>query len=195
MKTKSKRFSNLATLCLALLGTTLLMARPVKAEGPERDRVEDQERENPYQKGLRDGNKAGYEQGKQDRQQKQNVSPDASPTPPDRDKVEVPEPGNNPYDKDDDKQRYKNGWNIAYLSSYFNGWYSAERTDYPENTDDQSEERESDDSSQDDGRHQGSVDSSSQQEDTDIISPVVETVLQAVLGVLSSFLSWLEKAI
>ncbi|AIG49969.1 hypothetical protein STAB901_01990 [Streptococcus pyogenes STAB901] len=69
MKTKSKRFLNLATLCLALLGTTLLMARPVKAEGPERDRVEDQERENPYQKGLRDGNKAGYEQGKQDRQQ------------------------------------------------------------------------------------------------------------------------------
>ncbi|HER2321060.1 TPA: hypothetical protein ACISRQ_000498 [Streptococcus pyogenes] len=32
MKTKSKRFLNLATLCLALLGTTLLMARPVKAE-------------------------------------------------------------------------------------------------------------------------------------------------------------------
>ncbi|HEQ8384490.1 TPA: hypothetical protein ACQM9F_000427 [Streptococcus pyogenes] len=32
MKTKSKRFLNLATLCLALLGTTLLMAHPVKAE-------------------------------------------------------------------------------------------------------------------------------------------------------------------
>ncbi|QCK31253.1 hypothetical protein ETT70_01875 [Streptococcus pyogenes] len=32
MKTKSKRFVNLATLCLALLGTTLLMAHPVKAE-------------------------------------------------------------------------------------------------------------------------------------------------------------------
>ncbi|EPT8104267.1 TPA: hypothetical protein ACO0XE_000214 [Streptococcus pyogenes] len=32
MKTKSKRFLNLATLCLALLGTTLLMGRPVKAE-------------------------------------------------------------------------------------------------------------------------------------------------------------------
>ncbi|HEP1492995.1 TPA: hypothetical protein ACXFFL_001163 [Streptococcus pyogenes] len=32
MKTKSKRFVNLATLCLALLGTTLLMTRPVKAE-------------------------------------------------------------------------------------------------------------------------------------------------------------------
>ncbi|HHD3551683.1 TPA: hypothetical protein ACNZNV_000201 [Streptococcus pyogenes] len=32
MKTKSKRFLKLATLCLALLGTTLLMGRPVKAE-------------------------------------------------------------------------------------------------------------------------------------------------------------------
>lgn len=33
MKTKkSKRFLNLATLCLALLGTTLLMAHPVNAE-------------------------------------------------------------------------------------------------------------------------------------------------------------------
>ncbi|HFP6020988.1 TPA: hypothetical protein ACHJEL_000846 [Streptococcus pyogenes] len=32
MKTKSKRFLNLATLCLALLGTTLLMGEPVKAE-------------------------------------------------------------------------------------------------------------------------------------------------------------------
>ncbi|HER5554623.1 TPA: hypothetical protein VK239_000565 [Streptococcus pyogenes] len=32
MKTKSKRFLNLATLCLVLLGTALLMGRPVKAE-------------------------------------------------------------------------------------------------------------------------------------------------------------------
>ncbi|HEP1280791.1 TPA: hypothetical protein VB373_000685 [Streptococcus pyogenes] len=32
MKTKSKRFLKLATLCLALLGTTLLMGQPVKAE-------------------------------------------------------------------------------------------------------------------------------------------------------------------
>ncbi len=32
MKTKSKRFLNLATLCLALLGTALLMGCPVKAE-------------------------------------------------------------------------------------------------------------------------------------------------------------------
>ncbi|HEP1548691.1 TPA: hypothetical protein VB530_001655 [Streptococcus pyogenes] len=40
MKTKSKRFLNLATLCLALLGTTLLMGRPVKAEGVAIERVQ-----------------------------------------------------------------------------------------------------------------------------------------------------------
>ncbi|AND04405.1 TPA: hypothetical protein ACKQY5_001302 [Streptococcus pyogenes] len=32
MKTKSKRFLKLATLCLALLSTTLLTTQPVKAE-------------------------------------------------------------------------------------------------------------------------------------------------------------------
>ncbi|MEN4344547.1 hypothetical protein [Streptococcus pyogenes] len=32
MKTKSKRFQNLAALCLALLGTTLLMVHPVNAK-------------------------------------------------------------------------------------------------------------------------------------------------------------------
>ncbi|EPA2134656.1 hypothetical protein [Streptococcus pyogenes] len=35
MKTKSKRFLKLATLCLALLSTTLLMTQPVKAETSE----------------------------------------------------------------------------------------------------------------------------------------------------------------
>ncbi|HGH9922698.1 TPA: hypothetical protein ACJPGS_001000 [Streptococcus pyogenes] len=35
MKTKSKRFLNLATLYLALLGTTLLMGRPVNADNAD----------------------------------------------------------------------------------------------------------------------------------------------------------------
>ncbi|HFX4942823.1 TPA: hypothetical protein ACM7T7_001153 [Streptococcus pyogenes] len=35
MKTRSKHFLNLATLCLALLGTTLLMVQPVKASTEE----------------------------------------------------------------------------------------------------------------------------------------------------------------
>ncbi|QCK60357.1 hypothetical protein ETT52_01920 [Streptococcus pyogenes] len=37
MKTRSKRFLNLATLCLALLGTALLMGRPVNAEEESAD--------------------------------------------------------------------------------------------------------------------------------------------------------------
>ncbi|MGS7227693.1 hypothetical protein ACEN46_00975 [Streptococcus pyogenes] len=55
MKTKSKRFLNLATLCLALLGTTLLMGRPVNAdtvkqgEGSDKSKVQQQ---SPYEKGV-----------------------------------------------------------------------------------------------------------------------------------------------
>ncbi|HEQ4590217.1 TPA: hypothetical protein VM006_000884 [Streptococcus pyogenes] len=37
MKTKSKCFLNLATLCLALLSTTLLMTQPVKADAVTTD--------------------------------------------------------------------------------------------------------------------------------------------------------------
>ncbi|HGI0567402.1 TPA: hypothetical protein ACJPUC_000373 [Streptococcus pyogenes] len=70
MKTKSKRFLNLATLSLALLGTTLLMAQPVKAEvvsnpdenslsvtsndGGERD--DDLRKRYLTERGLTDGN-------------------------------------------------------------------------------------------------------------------------------------------
>ncbi|HEP1299513.1 TPA: hypothetical protein ACQMQ0_000744 [Streptococcus pyogenes] len=47
MKTKSKRFLNLATLCLALLGTALLMGRPVNAEAiPATREVQQQTAEN-----------------------------------------------------------------------------------------------------------------------------------------------------
>ncbi|HER5557402.1 hypothetical membrane associated protein [Streptococcus pyogenes] len=40
MKTKSKRFLKLATLCLALLSTTLLTTQPVKAEAWWKQNVE-----------------------------------------------------------------------------------------------------------------------------------------------------------
>ncbi|HFN2786403.1 TPA: hypothetical protein ACHDB9_000240 [Streptococcus pyogenes] len=57
MKTKSKRFLNLATLCLALLGTTLLMARPVKAEVipvTETEGVQKQQTEDTFKKEYMD---------------------------------------------------------------------------------------------------------------------------------------------
>ncbi|HHJ7820772.1 TPA: hypothetical protein ACQNDY_001617 [Streptococcus pyogenes] len=154
MKTKSKRFLNLATLCLALLGTTLLMGRPVNADmdGYGSDSKVQRE-QSPYDKGVRDGHAAGYKQGKQDKE----GSPDASLTPPD--KLRVPEPESNPYDKDHDKQnnqRYKNGWDTAYRSSYYTGWYSAEGTGHLE-SDDYPNEEEGEDIS-DNSPSQGSTD-------------------------------------
>ncbi|HGM9000959.1 TPA: hypothetical protein ACKQOX_000459 [Streptococcus pyogenes] len=59
MKTKSKRFLNLATLCLALLGTTLLMARPVKAEVSRSEGAERTEQQNLFrgpQEDFEEGN-------------------------------------------------------------------------------------------------------------------------------------------
>ncbi|HFH9685097.1 TPA: hypothetical protein ACGOGQ_001759, partial [Streptococcus pyogenes] len=138
MKTKSKRFLNLATLCLALLGTTLLMGQPVKAEvgeGSDKSKVQQKQipyEKSPYEKGVTDGHDAGYKLGKQHRQQ--NGSSDASPTPPDR----APEPERNPYETDDDKRKYKSGWDTMYIPGYYNGWY--EGTGYLGNADNQSEE-------------------------------------------------------
>ncbi|AIQ02292.1 hypothetical protein [Streptococcus pyogenes] len=102
MKTKSKRFLNLATLCLALLGTTLLMAHPVKADGDLVAEV--------YQKGRDDGEKAGYDEGK-----KEN-----SPRVP---KIDNPRPSSTPYDQNPTlKAEYGNGYSDAYLSGYNKGW-------------------------------------------------------------------------
>ncbi|HEQ2372574.1 TPA: hypothetical protein ACQOLV_000312 [Streptococcus pyogenes] len=82
MKTKSKRFLNLATLCLALLGTTLLTTEPVKAEvvmtqrsagdskKPENGEQQDQDRvqdrgdnvtKEDWDRGYDDGYKKGEE--------------------------------------------------------------------------------------------------------------------------------------
>ncbi|HHJ9876967.1 hypothetical protein [Streptococcus pyogenes] len=59
MKTKSKRFLNLATLCLALLGTTLLMEQPVKAQtSTVRSSVRGSK---DYQRDYEEGLKAGKE--------------------------------------------------------------------------------------------------------------------------------------
>ncbi|HER2639475.1 TPA: hypothetical protein ACHIFC_001187 [Streptococcus pyogenes] len=73
MKTKSKRFLNLATLCLALLGTTLLTTQPVKAEEGQNKQQEvsvssqsgqsEGEDRNDFKEGFRDGYPAGYVEG------------------------------------------------------------------------------------------------------------------------------------
>ncbi|VHH05432.1 Uncharacterised protein [Streptococcus pyogenes] len=190
MKTKSKRFLNLATLCLALLGTTLLMAQPVKAEEPKRDRVEDQEKkDDPYQKGVKDGHRAGYEVGKQDRQEKGS----SDPTPPSK----APEPKSNPYKTDDDKRRYRSGWDTMYISGYYQGWY--EQKDYRESDYDQHEEEGGDlsnnPSSQDSPDSTGSADSADSADSPDSTDSTDSTddsfpdLIDMVVGIATVFWS------
>ncbi|MGS7030194.1 hypothetical protein ACEN68_07495 [Streptococcus pyogenes] len=224
MKTKSKRFLNLATLCLALLGTTLLTTQPAEAEvillpingngsgglnSQAKSQAEDDLKVDWY-KGHKDGLKKGEAASKCE---------DLV-----REKIPVPQGVL-------DKTEYWDG----YETGYSEGWYNKHGLDESNDSDTDSsqnknsqeekepaapsqddrghhgsvesgpqqeddaknknsqEEQETDDLSQDDRGHHGSVDSRPQQEDTDIIFPIVETVIQAVLGVLSSFLSWLAN--
>ncbi|VHC87161.1 Uncharacterised protein [Streptococcus pyogenes] len=67
MKTKSKHFLNLATLCLALLGTTLLMAQPVKAEeisdSHSEEQVTERRQSKTYGEGYTESYRKGYDEG------------------------------------------------------------------------------------------------------------------------------------
>ncbi|HHJ7666684.1 TPA: hypothetical protein ACQNA7_000840 [Streptococcus pyogenes] len=144
MKTKSKRFLKLVTLCLALLSTTLLMTQPVKAEGVldssdsgeqlgnpvltenqrERKLIEEQyfgkwagkeDLQDPYYKGKLDGYISGYEDGRKT----DSVHPDI------KHEEEVQEPSATPYFYDDkDKQEYKSGYDENYGIGYYDGWSS-----------------------------------------------------------------------
>ncbi|HEQ7991959.1 TPA: hypothetical protein VH486_000205 [Streptococcus pyogenes] len=114
MKTKSKRFLNLATLCLALLGTTLLMAHPVKAEivmtqehtrnlseenGKRNEETADQEL-TPYEQGRKLGEEDGYNAGKRASISEPGV---------DRKKIVIPR------DRDiKDDVGYKDGYEYGY---------------------------------------------------------------------------------
>ncbi|HES9188721.1 hypothetical protein [Streptococcus pyogenes] len=133
MKTKSKRFLNLATLCLALLGTTLLTTQPVKAEGvvngtngtlrnnEERDSIKKQYAENweqlkdPYHKGRLDGYVNGYEDG-----QKLDA-----PHPEDMKNDHLnKQPQAIPYDYKDrgNRGQYTSGYGDTYMAGYHDGW-------------------------------------------------------------------------
>ncbi|HEP2451094.1 TPA: hypothetical protein VID10_000663 [Streptococcus pyogenes] len=121
MKTKSKRFLNLATLCLALLGTTLLMTCPVKAEVSEigHDHVTissngQTDEGAAYGRGHDDGSKFGYEAGLQSSWNESE--------PPSSDKI--PEPSVNPYESsnEQDREDYKEGFRDGYPGGYVAGW-------------------------------------------------------------------------
>ncbi|VGV18989.1 hypothetical protein [Streptococcus pyogenes] len=121
MKTKSKRFLNLATLCLALLGTTLLMGQPVKAEavytnpqsgerltsvgGPSEDSGSEKTQQTSDDD-RRDRNR-GYEEGYKRGQESDNRDLD-------RDTIEVPY---NVIDGVEYKDGYEEGFGV--------GWHDA----------------------------------------------------------------------
>ncbi|HHJ9870070.1 TPA: hypothetical protein ACQMG9_001542 [Streptococcus pyogenes] len=109
MKTKSKRFLNLATLCLALLGTTLLTTQPVKADGTGADYVSGYE--GPYYQGRNKGKEDGYRAGNY------KGAPDdpGSHTPP-----------VDPYSSDrQNSYLYRSGYGEGYTQGYYEGWHKA----------------------------------------------------------------------
>ncbi|HFZ7526805.1 TPA: hypothetical protein ACIO41_000711 [Streptococcus pyogenes] len=123
MKTKSKRFLNLATLCLALLGTTLLMEQSAEAEviliprpdwtsrgsgSQAKSQAKSQAEDDPYQRGREDGHKAGLEAAK--KSGNPTISPDAVPK---------------PYDSDERKNAlYRSGYTDMYRHGYSAGRYT-----------------------------------------------------------------------
>ncbi|HER9979752.1 TPA: hypothetical protein VM857_000725 [Streptococcus pyogenes] len=139
MKTKSKRFLNLATLCLALLGTTLLMAHPVSAGGnneyPQTSDVSSSGRSgysstineegDLYGKSYDEGFEKGYEEGQ---------GSDTSNV--DRGSIEVPGHLDDTGYRDGFEGGYGAGWRNThpveaflgevwgFLTSIFKGWFS-----------------------------------------------------------------------
>ncbi|HEP1258346.1 TPA: hypothetical protein VB245_000307 [Streptococcus pyogenes] len=121
MKTKSKRFFNLATLCLALLGTTLLMGQPVKAEaipqsvvqtegnvtqeGSSEDQVLNELSGFDGTEAQKQGYKAGYNDAIEGRPQ----------TP--RDQLEIPK-NLDRSDEVDYKDGYGNGYNYGWEKNH-----------------------------------------------------------------------------
>ncbi|HER1450481.1 hypothetical protein [Streptococcus pyogenes] len=121
MRTKSKRFLKLAPLCLALLGTTLLMGQPVKAEaipqsvvqtegnvtqeGSSEDQVLNELSGFDGTEAQKQGYKAGYNDAIEGRPQ----------TP--RDQLEIPK-NLDRSDEVDYKDGYGNGYNYGWEKNH-----------------------------------------------------------------------------
>ncbi|HEQ9622677.1 Uncharacterised protein [Streptococcus pyogenes] len=194
MKTKSKRFLNLATLCLALLGTTLLMEQPVKADGAgNSDKAEFHG--TPYDLGVRDGYRKGLEDGKVAGKQTGTTSepPKGSDS-----------PKTSPYTEENQKARYTRAYQEWYLHGYRAGWHEthnqiSERGEEENKTPEASHEKEGrqeenrtpEASHEKEGRQE---ESGSQEED--ILSPIVETVetiIEAVLEAWTYVFNWFNS--
>lgn len=169
------------------------MGRPVKAEvmrtdvptisgsGEEKGSVKYW-----WYKGYEDGRKEGEKSETQEELNRQTFN-----------KFPQDLPANDYVNKGEYMDGYETGYSAGWYSTHGNGGTRQEDSDSDTKNRNSQEGEESDNSSQGDRGRQDSVDSSSQQEeeDTDMISPVIQTVLQTVFGVFSSFLNWLEAAI
>ncbi|HFX5146684.1 TPA: hypothetical protein ACIEVS_000967 [Streptococcus pyogenes] len=201
MKTKSKRFLNLATLCLALLGTTLLMTRPVKAEvslvrGTQQtvENAEDSDAkiekeyleryglnklEGQYYidrfRGYLNGHKDGLKGSKR------------------------PKPGDIPIPSDfqGDRQDYKDG----YEEGFAEGRYKRRPLETEAEDDSQEEE------GRQEGRQEGSQEGSQTPEDSqrseerqgesgnqqgDMLTPIVDAIVDAIFEAWDYVLSWFK---
>ncbi|HFZ8985882.1 TPA: hypothetical protein ACIPTK_001741 [Streptococcus pyogenes] len=205
MKTKSKRFLNLATLSLALLGTTLLMAQPVKAEGVQivdRDRSTEQENikknymkllglseqdlTGQYHKGRFEGYLDGYKNGQK---------PGAS---------EYPEKtGKYDPESDNPNDGYGDGYGQGYTDGYNDRMLNRNREETPENNSPKTSDVENHGKSQDhkedspvesqDHKEDSPVESPDHKEDSPVESPVSD--LLSVIGSLITFvLNWFSLA-
>ncbi|HEP1338636.1 TPA: hypothetical protein VB390_000510 [Streptococcus pyogenes] len=207
MKTKSKRFLNLATLSLALLGTTLLMGRPVKAEVVltrgtqqsgenaedsdakikkeylERYKLDKLEGQGQYYKdrflGYLKGHKDGFKG------------------------IERPEPGDIPVPTDfqGDPQDYKDGYEEGFAEGRYKR-YPLEAGDASHDNEGRQEENKIPGTSHDnEGRQEEnktpgtSHDNEGRQEESDnrqedIFTPIVEAIIGAVLEAWTHVLNW-----
>ncbi|HHJ7292187.1 TPA: hypothetical protein ACQM6U_000572 [Streptococcus pyogenes] len=203
MKTKkSKRFLNLATLCLALLGTTLLMGRPVKAEV-----ISKREYMTRYWEGGSDKYPAylearykGYVEGYNEGLEGQDR--------PERDNIKVPGDVQLSYDTD-----YRDGYEEGFGEGHHkhdplkteaeeDSQRSEERQEGRETPEDsqRSEERQEgreegretpEDSQRSEERQEGREEESDNQQG-DMLTPIVDAIVDAIVGAWGYVLSWFK---
>ncbi|HGN4346126.1 TPA: hypothetical protein ACKQ7V_001733 [Streptococcus pyogenes] len=189
MKTRSKHFLNLATLCLALLGTTLLMGQPVKAEvedGENSQRLVKQSDDDPFGKGKKDGIAVGYKDGKKAGEAGGSSSPQVDAA-----------PDVNPYEQDAVKgQSYKFGYRDGYVIGYYQGLNEVNSRAEKGSTGDSQTEESNDGSEGTQNNKGGSTDNSQTEESNDGSEGTqdqdkpVSDLISIVGGLLAFVLSW-----
>ncbi|VGQ47968.1 Uncharacterised protein [Streptococcus pyogenes] len=157
MKTKSKRFVNLATLCLALLGTTLLMEQPVKAYGRQDESALQQTN---YDQEVDRGYREGYLAGSR---------PDAPKNP------------KRTLEYDPDSTDPHNGYNDGYSSGYSAGWHTTHGNSESQGEDarpsDNPQEKGSQEGTREKGKSESEQDDESQESILDL-EPIFETIVR-----------------